>query len=128
VQGAAHALVDAGDLERADAQYARAIELSQRVGRAASDPVDRHSFFDGRALLFAEAMLVAAQLQAGARVTELATAYSSLASPAGRAAAARRLREYETALPVRGADLSQQEELRNRAARQLLAAAREFIK
>jgi hypothetical protein len=63
-----------------------------------------------------------------ARVEHLARAYAGLASPAGRAAAARQLAAYEKALPVRGAEVSPEQTLRNRVVIRLLAAAREAVK
>ncbi len=127
-QGEARVLVELSELEAADGRYARAIELTERIGRALSRTEDRHTFFDSRAQLYAEAIMVAARRQNGARVTELATAYAGLADKPGRANASRLLREYESSLPVRGADVTEDVALRNRAAQRLLASARDVLK
>jgi tetratricopeptide (TPR) repeat protein len=126
-QGAARVLEQQGEAA-VGARYQRAVELTLRVGRAVSDVATREAFFDGRAPLFAEAILTSARGAPEGAALDLATAYARVAGRAGRAAAARRLREYEQALPTRGADLSDEAQMRNRAARQHLAAARDALK
>ncbi len=78
--------------------------------------------------MYAEAILVAALRQNGARVTELAEQYAHLAGASGRASASRALREYELAMPTRGEDTSEDDAMRNRAAGRLLVAARDALK
>jgi tetratricopeptide (TPR) repeat protein len=126
-QGEGRVLAERGELEAADGRYAHAVELSERVGRALADEADRHAFFDGRALLYAEAILVAARREGAGRSTQLATSYAGLAGSTGRAVVARRLREDESGLPVRGEQLSEDDILRNRAAARLLAGARAIV-
>ncbi|HEV2237205.1 MAG TPA: hypothetical protein VGR57_11140, partial [Ktedonobacterales bacterium] len=122
-QGAARVLEQQEDAATW-ARYQRAVALTLLVGRAVGEVATREAFFDGRAPLFAEAIFTGARGAPEGAALDLATAYARVAGRAGRTAVARRLREYEQALPTRGADLSDEVQLRNRAARQHLAAAR----
>lgn len=104
------------------------MEQAEQVGRALARPEDRHIFFDSRALLYAEAIMVAAQRQVAARTEQLAAGYAALAGRPGRTSAARQLLIYEKGLPLRGEGVSEEQTLRHRATARLLAAARNALK
>jgi hypothetical protein len=125
--GEAESLLDALEIEAALGRFARAIALVEQVGAALARSADRESFFDRYATLYTGAIRAAAYERDSARVLELARAYASRASHAGRARAVQRLREYEQQLPLRGAGLTKDQIEQNKAIARLLADARKVL-
>jgi tetratricopeptide (TPR) repeat protein len=127
-QGEARVLVERGELDAAEARYGRAIELTEKVGRALTSADDRRIYFDGRPDLYAEAICVAAQRHNLESVRQLGSAYSGLAGKAGTAAVVRRLREYEAALPTRASATTDADAAaRNKEIQRLLAMGRDAL-
>jgi tetratricopeptide (TPR) repeat protein len=120
-------LAETPELEAAVGRFQQALALYERVAQGIADAGERASFFDGRAALYADAMLAAAREQNAARALELARSYAERADRAGRAAASQRLRELEQAVPLRGAELTKEQIERNKAIARILADARKAI-
>ena len=72
-------------------------------------------------------MLAAARAQNVELANQLALRYKEQAGKSGRAAAVQRLREYEQAITIRGADLSKEDVERNKATAAVLASLRKVL-
>ncbi|MBF6592394.1 MAG: tetratricopeptide repeat protein, partial [Ktedonobacterales bacterium] len=127
IRGEARTLLDMPELEAAIGRYARAMESVARVSGTINDADVRGVFFDTWAGLYAEAVYASARAANAPRALELAQAYGGRASQTGRARALQQLREFEQALPTKGADLTKEEVERNKVTGKILADARKAL-
>lgn len=127
LHGEARVLLDVPEIEAAVGRFTQALALIERVGDAVSDAHDRISFYDGRAMLYADAVYASAREQNAARAMELAQHYAGRSDKAGRAAAGQRLKDYEQSIPTRGADLTKEQIDQNKTIVRVLSDARQVL-
>lgn len=125
--GEARVLMDVPEIEAAVGRFRQAMSLVERVGTGIGDAVTRTGFFDRQAPLYGDAIFASARERNNDRAQEVAARYAELAGRAGLAAATQRLREYEQALPTRGADLTKEQIEQAKVTGRILSDARQAL-
>jgi tetratricopeptide (TPR) repeat protein len=125
--GEGRTLLETQELEAANGMYSRAMSIVERVAGTIPAADQWGTFFDRWYTLYADTIFALASEQNGQQAQAVTAGYAGHADREGRARAAQRLREFEQALPTRGADLTREDIERNKAIAKILGEARKTL-
>ena len=124
----ARSLLDRSELATANRYFEQAISTVERVAGTVPSEEARIGFCGTWSELYAEAIFASASDLHAERALTLATDFAAGADRQARARAAQHLREFEQALPTRGAGLSKDDIERNKAIAKVLSQARQALR